>query len=166
MALDLKAHCAEMLAFHHWRQQRIGSLLGGIDKTYFEKQLNGSFSSLLVVLSHLVWAEKVWLGRVDSRELASMNAEMDAATLLSEWASGTAKWQRAIAEFPADQFDKPIRYYTTQGEAFENSLFEIVTHLVDHSTYHIGQMMNAVRSFGLEPVSTNYIHYLRAKDKH
>lgn len=116
------------------------------------------------MLNHLVWAEKVWLGRVDPRELATMT-DMNPESLLREWESNTRKWVKVLEETPSADFDKIIRYYTTQGEAFENTLFEVVTHVVDHSTYHIGQMMNAVRSFGLEPVSTNYIHYLRATKK-
>jgi uncharacterized damage-inducible protein DinB len=163
MALDQKAHCAELLSFHHWRQQRVSTLLASVDNSYLEKELKGSFGSLLVVLSHLVWAEKVWLGRVDSRELAAMNADTDAASLLREWNLVTAKWHKAIQNADPAGFDRPIRYHAVNGDAYENTLFEIVTHMVDHSTYHIGQMMNAVRAFGLEPVSTNYIHYLRAK---
>jgi uncharacterized damage-inducible protein DinB len=152
------------MAFHSWRQKLISELLGSLDKSYFEKQLNGSFGSLFIVLNHLVWAEKIWLGRVDARELATMT-DMNPESLLREWEQNTLKWVKTLEETPSADFDKIIRYYTTQGEVFENTLFEVVTHVVDHSTYHIGQMMNAVRSFGLEPVSTNYIHYLRATKK-
>lgn len=158
---DAKAYCQELFEFHKWRQEKITTLLQEVDQTIFSQQLDGSFGSLYIILNHLVWAEKVWLGRVDNDELATMRST-DVAGLLDDWGTVTQKWSQMVRQQDAEFFSKTIRYFNTNGDAFENSLAEIIVHLVDHSTYHIGQMMNAVRGFGIEPVSTNYIHYLRA----
>lgn len=157
-----QAYCQELFRFHQWRQKKIADLLREVDANFFSKQLNGSFGSLYIILKHMVWAEKVWLGRIDQNEVASMQ-DMDVPGLLTEWERVTEKWVQQIENTSQDAFNAPIRYFNTTGEPFENSLFEIVVHLIDHATYHAGQMMNAIRAFGIDPVSTNYIHYLRAK---
>lgn len=158
---DPKAYCEALLDFHCWRQEKIGALLREVDAQFFSQQLNGSFGSLYIILKHLVWAEKVWLGRVNPNEVAAMR-ELDVPGLIDEWKALTEKWTQQLKDSQVEDFDSKISYFNTTGEHFENSLFEIVVHLIDHSTYHIGQMMNAVRSFGIDPVSTNYIHYLRS----
>ena len=157
---NAKAYCLELFQFHKWRQEKITALLREVDQTIFSQQLDGSFGSLYIILNHLVWAEKVWLGRIDNNELATMR-DTDVAGLLGEWETVTQKWFKIVESRKEEAFSETIRYFTT-GTAYENSMAEVIVHLVDHSTYHIGQMMNAVRGFGIDPVSTNYIHYLRA----
>lgn len=158
-----KDHCRELFRFHQWRQEQIIKLLQDVDTEYFSKQLSGSFGSLFIVLSHLVWAEKVWLGRVRNNEVATTKNQK-VSKMLEDWRATTKKWMKAIDEVDEAEFNQNIRYFNTKGDEYNNTIFEIVIHLIDHSTYHIGQMMNAIRAFGLEPVSTNYIHYLRAKN--
>lgn len=155
------AYCLELLSFHDWRRKKISALLQDVDQNLFEQRLQGSFGSLYIILNHLVWAEKVWLGRVNRDEVATMKSG-DTQALLLAWESVSEKWLKLASEADATMLNQKIVYFNSTGEQFENSILEIVIHMVDHSTYHIGQMMNAVRGFGIEPVSTNYIHYLRA----
>lgn len=157
-----KAWCEELFAFHLWRQAEIVKLLRELDAQFVSQQLSGSFGSLYIIMKHLVWAEKVWLGRVDNDAVANMR-ELDFPGLLEEWKATSAKWVSEVQQQAPEAFDQQVVYYTTKGVEHSNTLTEIVIHLLDHATYHIGQMMNAVRSFGIEPVSTNYIHYLRQK---
>jgi uncharacterized damage-inducible protein DinB len=110
----------------------------------------------------LVWAEKVWLGRVDRNTVATMKAS-SVAGLLDDWREVNGNWSAIIHATTREEVFREIEYFTSTGDRFSNSVLEIVIHMVDHSTYHVGQMMNAIRGFGIEPVSTNYIHYLRAK---
>lgn len=162
--MEKKAHCIGWLEFHQWRQHEIGALLLTVDTDYFSKQLSGSFGSLFIVLKHLVWAEKVWLGRVKPNVVATIMRDISPAELIKEWEEVTELWVETVKEATEADFDKEIVYLNTKGEEFRNTLFEVILHFVDHSTYHIGQMMNAIRAFGLEPVSTNYIHFLRAQN--
>ena len=159
--LSAKARCLELLSFHNWRRGKVSALLQEVDQAYFEKQLPGSFGSLYIILNHLVWAEKIWLGRVNHDEVATMKAT-DTQGLLDAWAAVTTKWLQLVEGTDDAKLLDQVKYFTSTGDEFENSILEIVMHMVDHSTYHVGQMMNAVRGFGIEPVSTNYIHYLRA----
>jgi uncharacterized damage-inducible protein DinB len=40
---------------------------------------------------------------------------------------------------------------------------EILTHVTIHSAYHRGQIASDVRSAGLEPAYTDYIHAVRQR---
>jgi uncharacterized damage-inducible protein DinB len=164
LATDSKSYCEELFRFHRWRQEKISNLLSDVDANYFSQQLDGSFGSLFIILNHLVWAEKVWLGRVNNNEVATMR-DTAVSELLTAWKEVTDKWSHLVEATSLEKFDDKVVYFNSKGDRFENDLAEIIVHLIDHSTYHIGQMMNAVRGFGIEPVSTNYIHYLRAKSQ-
>jgi uncharacterized damage-inducible protein DinB len=154
--------CRELFRFHRWRQERACELLEGIDKSLFSQQLSGSFGSLHIIVHHLVWAEMVWLGRVDSNTVAVMQ-DLDMEGMLDVWRRCTEKWSQILESSSDEGFEQHTpQYYNTKGDAFQNSLAEIVFHVVDHASYHIGQLMSALRGLGIEPVQTNLIHYLRA----
>ena len=157
-----EAWARELIEFQAWRREKVSELLREVDEKVFTEQLHGSFGSLYIILNHLVWAEKVWLGRVDRDTVATMKPS-NVAGLLEMWAEVNGKWSSLIHEMNTEDISREIEYLTSTGDRFTNSVLEIVIHMVDHSTYHVGQMMNAIRGFGMEPVSTNYIHYLRAK---
>lgn len=153
--------CRDMFRFHRWRQEKVCELLKGIDTALFSQQLHGSFGSLHIIVHHLVWAEMVWLGRVDQNTVAVMQ-DQDMQDMLAVWRRSSSKWAEILESASDADFDKHFSYFNTKGDAFQNNLGEIVFHVVDHATYHIGQLMTALRGFGIEPVPTNIIHYLRA----
>lgn len=57
--------------------------------------------------------------------------------------------------------DKTISYTTSKGGVFENKTIDILFHVINHSTYHRGQIALLFRQAGLEPLSTDYIFYKR-----
>ena len=57
--------------------------------------------------------------------------------------------------------DKMIHYNNTKGEASVNSVRDILFHVINHSTYHRGQIATEFRQNGLDPLVTDYIYYKR-----
>ncbi|SDI90967.1 DinB family protein [Chryseobacterium jejuense] len=57
--------------------------------------------------------------------------------------------------------EKRIEYQNSRGTKFENSIFEMLFHAVNHSTYHRGQINSLLKQNGITPVLTDYIFYKR-----
>lgn len=53
-----------------------------------------------------------------------------------------------------------IEYTNTKGHVFKNSVRDILFHIVNHSTYHRGQIALDFRQNGLEPLETDYDAWL------
>ena len=47
------------------------------------------------------------------------------------------------------------------GDPFLDNLTDILTHLVNHSTYHRGQITQLLRRPGMTPPGTDYILFAR-----
>ena len=60
-----------------------------------------------------------------------------------------------------DKFDlnESINYSNSKGQAFSNSIRDILFHVINHSTYHRGQIATEFRIHELEPLVTDYIFY-------
>ncbi|WFB68705.1 DinB family protein [Chryseobacterium sp. WX] len=57
--------------------------------------------------------------------------------------------------------DTKIEYQNSRGTKFENTIFEMLFHAVNHSTYHRGQINSLLKQKGITPVLTDYIFYKR-----
>ncbi|WP_431609860.1 DinB family protein [Chryseobacterium sp. 'Rf worker isolate 10'] len=57
--------------------------------------------------------------------------------------------------------DTKIEYQNSRGTKFENTIFEMLFHAVNHSTYHRGQINSLFKQNGIIPVLTDYIFYKR-----
>ena len=61
------------------------------------------------------------------------------------------------------EFDIAIPYTTATGLPMENTIRDILFHLVNHSTYHRGQIAVEFRNTGLEPLVSDWVLYRRGR---
>jgi uncharacterized damage-inducible protein DinB len=59
--------------------------------------------------------------------------------------------------------DTLVEYTNTKGEKFANTRQDILLHVVNHSTYHRGQIASALKHAGIDPPTTDYIFYKRSR---
>lgn len=59
------------------------------------------------------------------------------------------------------ELDTMIHYTTTKGIPMQNTVQDIVFHIVNHGTYHRGQIAADFRNTGLEPLVTDYVFWKR-----
>lgn len=58
-------------------------------------------------------------------------------------------------------FMQILMYKNSKGDLFENRIEDILFHIINHSTYHRGQIMVFFRESGIEPIISDYIFYKR-----
>ena len=79
------------------------------------------------------------------------------------------RWRKSGADFithfksqPADYVHQAIAYKSMKGEPFTTKAGDIALHVVNHSTFHRGQMITILRELGQENLpATDYIFYTR-----
>ena len=107
-------------------------------------------------------AECVWIERITGRgdaQITEYAAPDDLITLTLEWARCHAKWQ-SLAGCQQD-WSRPIKHTNQSGKSFTLPLWQIVMHVVNHSTLHRGQVMGMIRQAGTAPPNTDLITYYR-----
>jgi len=55
----------------------------------------------------------------------------------------------------------PVHYKNRIGNSYKNNITDILFHVINHSTYHRGQIAMLTRDVGLLPISTDYIFFKR-----
>ena len=60
-----------------------------------------------------------------------------------------------------DNLDKMIEYQNTIGETHHNTVADILFNVVNHSTYHRGQIATQFKRHGITPPVTDYVVLVR-----
>lgn len=120
----------------------------------------------IAIFCHIQAARELWLSRVS--ELAGFPEGGVFPIWPLEKALAKAQemdelWRVFAARQTAASLSTHVRYTSTEGQAFESSVQEIMTHMVNHSSYHRGQIAQLVAHTGTRPADTDYIALTRVR---
>lgn len=125
-----------------------------------------SFPTIRKTLYHIYDAEWVWMLRLNHQKLESWPPSKDFKFTLIEFAKVFASQSQAIIDYVAtlsdNSADELLNYKNVKGDTFQNRIADIINHVVNHGTYHRGQLITMLRTVGFTDVSsTDYITFCR-----
>lgn len=71
------------------------------------------------------------------------------------------RWKAFLEKLEDGDFAKIINYQTTSSVAFQTKLNDILTHLINHGTYHRGQIVQLLKNERETLPATDYILWVR-----
>ena len=114
-------------------------------------------------MAHIVGAEHLWLARLRrQKETLPVWPELDVETCGEHLEELSRLWP-AYLDRSHESLAETVSYTNSKGEAWTNTVEEILTHVVIHSAYHRGQIASDVRASGGVPAYTDYIHAVRQR---
>jgi uncharacterized damage-inducible protein DinB len=155
-----------LFEFNYWAKARLMSVLESLSNEQFTKDLGSSHGGIHGTLLHIVGAENIWLSRWTDQTVLKLLDQKDYPTL----SAVRKKWdevERGMSDFVSSLTEENVSavetYKTTEGKQFSYPLWQMMQHLVNHSTYHRGQIVTMLRQLGIKPVGTDLIAYYRSK---
>jgi uncharacterized damage-inducible protein DinB len=125
-----------------------------------------SFPTVRGTLGHIVGAEWIWLRRWlgESPSAAPVWAgESTLADLRGHLAALEAERDAYLATLADADLMRIVEYRTLAGNSYADRLGDLFRHIVNHSTYHRGQVATQLRQLGQAPPGTDLIAYLRGR---
>jgi len=114
------------------------------------------------LLSHIVAAQWLWLDRLrQNRQPIAVWPEVSLADCDTHLRELETSWRSYLEGLSDSDLSLRCNYTNSKGEAWENSVLDILSHLLLHSAYHRGQIALEVRRSGNAPAYTDYIHAVR-----
>ncbi len=115
----------------------------------------------LRLLSHILNAQLIWLARIQGSKVmpgAWDEYPLEHLAELNDLAH--QKGQELLKEIDLSQL---INYTNSKGQVFENSIADILYHIVNHGTYHRGQMAYLLRDWGEAVPPTDFVVFKRGE---
>ena len=156
---------ADLIAYHQWANAHIVAAAAALSPSDFDKDLGNSFPSVRATHAHVLGADWIWLRRwLGDSPTAAPPFDLSTHALVAERRREVAEAQRSFLGGLGDaDVDRVIAYRALNGSAYENPLGDLVRHVVNHGTYHRGQVVTMLRQLGIAPPHTDLIVYYREK---
>jgi uncharacterized damage-inducible protein DinB len=143
--------------------ERLFATIGELSDEERKRDRGAFFGSMHATLNHILWGDRVWLGRFTGKicaapafgatmyaDFGELSREREQAdTDLLAWAGKvTPEWLGSTLEYRA----------SSDGRLRNLSAWVAATHLFAHATHHRGQLTTLLKQAGVDPGVTDLPH--------
>ncbi len=154
--------------YNLWANNKLRELLSANEDALMTKKVVSSFPSIRKTIQHLWGAEKIWhlrLTGVSPTVLTAYNFDGTLERMYQNWFKESLGFLTFI-EYQLDEwYEDSTEFLDTNGEAHEIENSEILQHVLNHSSYHRGQVVLLMRQLGMTNMEgLDYIAWARLHD--
>jgi uncharacterized damage-inducible protein DinB len=157
---------ASMFEYNRWADERLLTACGQLTEEQYAREIGGSFPSIRATVAHHAGALRAWGARFEGVVVTSLPSEAEVPNVevaLRLIVEGHEALTREASR-PAEALDQIFTYRSLRGMMVSLPRWALLRHVVNHGTYHRGQIANMMRQVGVAPPSTDY--FLWAMEQH
>lgn len=147
------------LRYTHWATKRLTDFVAGVPEQHLTREIANSHGGVLRTFQHIYYADRVWMNRMEGKPQSFADPEPGPSI-----AELNAVWWPILERFEAwageQDPNRVIEYKNLKGEPFAKPVWQIVMHVVNHGTYHRGQIAAMLRQLGHVPPYTDFIYFV------
>jgi uncharacterized damage-inducible protein DinB len=153
------------LDYNTWANAKIVEILSAIDEKYLDVELKSSFPTLRKTVMHIWDAQQIWLTRLQGETTSNWPSASFQGTS-KDMFDGLLEDSRNFSAFVASKdkqfIESSLTYKNMKGKEFSNNVEDILFHVVNHGTFHRGQIITMLRELGFDKFpSQDLIAYSR-----
>jgi uncharacterized damage-inducible protein DinB len=154
----------ELFLYNRWANDRTIASVDALTDEQRARDLGSSFPTVLRTAAHIAAAEWVWLSRWKGTSPTTMPVWVERP----EWASVRTRFaelererQGFLSTLADADVSRVVSFTLFNGTPDAQPLGRQFQHLVNHGTYHRGQIAGMLRQLGAQPASTDLIRWAR-----
>jgi uncharacterized damage-inducible protein DinB len=150
---------ASMFEYNRWADGRLLTACGQLTDEQYAREIGGSFPSVRATVAHHAGALWVWSRRFEGREVKGLPAESevpDVATAMRLIAEAQDTLMREASR-PAEELNQIFTFRRVNGQMVSLPRWAALRHVVNHGTYHRGQIATMMRQVGAAPPPTDVL---------
>lgn len=164
----MKHSAIQQFNYHAWSNHRVFDHLNSLPGDLYTREVESVFPTLQDVLVHLYQVDTMWLSVMSgdsfkkTMALIKQHEEKSKGRPLDELRNLFGEAEQSYASF-FDQLDDPdagISINHPRYGSLQTTVAELVGHVVNHGTYHRGNITAMLRQMGHSGVPTDYVFYL------
>ena len=109
------------------------------------------------LLSHTLNAQKIWNDRIQGKtDTVQVWKDYNIEELESV---ENKNFQETLEILENEDLERIVQYKNSKGESYQNSVKDIIFHIINHSTYHRGQIATEFRKQKIDPIVSDFVYY-------
>ena len=175
-----------LYAYNRWANHRLFSALEKLGDQQLAAQVQSSFPSIGETVFHILFAEWLWLKRWQGTSPRATGRDPDVTSAtwnsLSPGGTPTAAELKTVAQLKSfdDSIERerqqflstlsdatlhaPLSFNDMAGNPYSEPLGQLLQHVVNHGTYHRGQVTTMLRQAGAETVALDMLFFFREQN--
>jgi len=141
----------ELFAYSHQCNQQLAEVFIKHPDTTSEKAIS--------LFSHILNAHHIWNNRIDLKQPSFGVWEVHDSKDLKQ--IDQSNYEHSLRILDSMDLTETISYTNSKEQSFQNNTRDVLFHIINHSTYHRGQIATDFKNTGLQPLVTDYIFYKR-----
>ncbi|MGO8670210.1 MAG: DinB family protein [Capsulimonadaceae bacterium] len=117
------------------------------------------FKSIRELCAHMIGAERRWVARLLGEASPARyedSAPLTVAEIMADWTAVRAKTLQFVSAVDEAGSKRSIPIVIPAGE-FDLTVDEIVFHIVNHQTYHLGQVIMTLQKNHVDPPNFDFV---------
>ena len=146
-----------LLDYHYWARDRMFEALEPLTPAQATQDLGGSFRSIHDVVAHLYAADAVWYSRWQGESPMSLltgEAFPDLAAVRAAWLAHQPRRRAVVVDLGEAGITRVFAFTMFSGQPTASPFWQMLQHLVNHGSYHRGQVTNKLRQLGAAPAKS------------
>jgi len=156
-----------LLDYHYWARDRLFEAIEPLTVEQLTRDLGSSFPSILATVVHIYAAEFAWHLRWHGQSptaLMTSDAFPDVAAVRRAWTAHEAIMRAFVEQLGDEGVAKVFEFTLLGGAAGSSPFWQMLQHIVNHASYHRGQVTTMLRQLGARPAkSMDMIAFYRSR---
>jgi uncharacterized damage-inducible protein DinB len=149
-----------LYAYNEWANARTIETLRAVSVDAYTREQGGGWPSPRATFVHIAGATDAWAERLAGRDATRLPSETDLPALedaVVVLLAAQQKHRAHLASLTPERLATLFAWKNLKGETRTVPYLVVLRHVVNHSTYHRGQISAMVRRLGLKPLSTDMV---------
>ena len=156
-----------LLEYNYWATSRVLETAQRASEDELHRTTSPSWQTIHDTLVHTMDAERIWRlrcqGESASVRLADPSDYPTLADLREQWAVEEQAMSAYVEGLSEADLSGVLRYQNTKGVPFEQTLWQILAHIINHGTQHRAEAAHLLTELGYSPGDVDFIVFLRAR---
>jgi uncharacterized damage-inducible protein DinB len=156
-------HVRALYAYNEWANNHLLAVCESIPEEQLAERRGASFESILTTFAHIAAAQINWLerwvsgrNRIPTLELQQMP---DLGTVRAAFLASHAGLQEFLAGLDEERLAAPLAFRDSSGTESNRPLWQLMTHVANHGSYHRGEIALMLSETGHSPGDLDFIFW-------
>ncbi len=152
--------------YSYWAHDRLLAAAAGMSEAEYARPNGLVYGSIRGILTRCLDGEYGWRCRLDGEIDDGIIREEQVATpeaIAGRWRAEESKMRAYLAGLPNSPVAGFVTWKRSKGGEARRQLWQILTHVVNHSTQHRREAAEALTMVGCSPGDLDFIVYLRER---
>lgn len=143
-----------LVDYHYWARDRLVTAMQPLSAEEFLRDMRSSFKSVRDTAAHIYAAEAFWYARWQGESPTVLVAADRFATLdalVAAWHEHEVLVRGFVDGLGEDGMNRALEYGSPGGKSQSTVFAHMLQHVVNHASYHRGQVTTMLRQLGAVP---------------